>query len=147
MNVGTNLNIEVADNPSDQDVREVIDGVRAYNLGMTGNQAPRTVAAFLRDAHGTILGGAIGGLWGRSIHIAGMWVAERERDKGHGTALMKAVEDYAAARGHHLSYVETTSFQARPFYERLGYRVFAELEGIDEGCTMFFLRKDLPPPR
>jgi hypothetical protein len=45
-----------------------------------------------------------------------------------------------------LSYLETTSFQARPFYEGLGYRVFAELAGIDEGCTLFFLKKELKLP-
>jgi GNAT superfamily N-acetyltransferase len=72
-----------------------------------------------------------------------MWVAEDQRGKGHGSALLNAVEDYAAAQGHLLAYVETTSFQARPFYERLGYRVFGELVGIDEDCTLFFLRKDL----
>jgi GNAT superfamily N-acetyltransferase len=72
-----------------------------------------------------------------------MWVAEAQRGKGHGSALLTAVEDHAAANGHTLAYLETTSFQARPFYESLGYRVFGELVGIDEGCTLFFLRKDL----
>jgi hypothetical protein len=34
-------------------------------------------------------------------------------------------------------------FRHGPFYESLGYRMFGELEGIDEGHTLFFLRKDL----
>jgi GNAT superfamily N-acetyltransferase len=75
-----------------------------------------------------------------------MWVADSQRGKGHGSALLTAVEDYAAKNGHTLAYLETTSFQARPFYEGLGYRVFGELVGIDEGCTLFFLRKDLKAP-
>ena len=40
-----------------------------------------------------------------------------------------------------LAYLETASFQARPFYEGLGYTVFGELAGVAEGCTLFFLRK------
>jgi ribosomal protein S18 acetylase RimI-like enzyme len=72
-----------------------------------------------------------------------VWVAESERGKGHGTALLREIEHHAATHGHVLAYVETTSFQARPFYESLGYRVFGELDGIDEGCTLFFLRKEL----
>jgi ribosomal protein S18 acetylase RimI-like enzyme len=72
-----------------------------------------------------------------------MWVAESQRGKGHGSALLRAVEQSAVKHGARLAYVETTSFQARPFYESLGYRVFGELEGIDEGHTLFFLRKDL----
>lgn len=72
-----------------------------------------------------------------------MWVAESQRGKGHGSALLRSVEDYAARQGCTLAYLETTSFQARPFYENLGYRVFGELAGISKGCTLFFLRKDL----
>ena len=78
-----------------------------------------------------------------SVHIEAMWVDESHRGKGHGSALLSAVESYAASQGHLLAYLETTSFQARPFYEGLGYRVFGELAGVAEGCTMFFLRKDL----
>ena len=56
---------------------------------------------------------------------------------------MKAIEDYAAAHGHPLIYLETASFQALPFYQSLGYVVFGELKEISEGHTLFFLRKEL----
>jgi len=74
-----------------------------------------------------------------------MWVAEVHRGKGYGSALLTAVEEYASNHGHFLSYLETTSFQAMPFYEGLGYTVFGELPGIAPGCTLFFLRKTLKP--
>lgn len=140
------LTLELDEQPSEDDLRELVDGVRSYNRAITSNERPRAVACFLRDDAGHIVGGAHGDLWGRSVHIAAMWVAERHRGKGHGSALLKAVESYAASQGHVVSYLETTSFQARPFYEGLGYRVFGELEGIAEGCTLFFLRKDLGSP-
>ena len=92
------------------------------------------------------MGGAQGDLWGHSVHIAALWVAESRRGQGHGSALMRAAEDYAAERGHTLCYLETTSFQALPFYEGLGYRIFGELDGIADGCTLFFLRKELKSP-
>ncbi len=120
--------------------------MRTYNRSVAGHGPPRAVATFLRDDDGRIVGGAHGEPWGRSLHIAAMWVAEDQRGKGHGSALMRAVEDHAAQNGHTLAYLETTSFQARPFYESLGYRVFAELAGIDDGCTLFFLRKELKVP-
>ena len=132
--------------PFADDLRQILDGVRTYNRAAVGHERPRAVACFLRDNDGRIVGGAHGDLWGRSVHIAAMWVAESERGKGHGSALLRALEDYAATRGHMLAYLETTSFQARPFYESLGYRVFGELVGIAEGCTLFFLRKDLQAP-
>ena len=140
------VTLNLDEQPSEDELRQIVDGVRTYNRGIAGHGPPRPVACYLRDDEGRIVGGAHGELWGRSVHIAAMWVNENQRGKGHGSALLKAVEDYAAAKGHTLAYVETTSFQARPFYESLGYRVFGELAGIDEGCTLFFLRKNLQAP-
>jgi GNAT superfamily N-acetyltransferase len=136
------LRIDLDDNPSAADLQQVLDGVRAYNRAAIGQERPRPVACFLRDDDGRILGGAHGDMWGLSVHIAAMWVAESERGKGYGSALLTAVENYAANQGCRMSYLETTSFQARPFYESLGYQIFGELVGI-EGCTLFFLKKDL----
>ena len=137
------VSLQIDENPSQHDLLEILDGVRQYNHSVSGYERPRAVACFLRDHDGRVVGGAHGDLWGRSVHISAMWVAESYRGKGHGSALLTAVEDYAARCGHLLSYLETTSFQARPFYEGLGYRVFGELPGIAPGCTMFFLRKEL----
>jgi hypothetical protein len=39
--------------------------------------------------------------------------------------------------------LETHSFQARPFYEKCGYKVFGTLEDYPPGHAKFFLRKRL----
>ncbi len=140
------VTLQFDEHPSADELREIVDGVRSYNRDITGQERPRPVACFLRDGNGRIVGGAHGDLWGRSIHIAAMWVAESHRGKGYGSALLTAVENYAASHGHLLAYLETTSFQARPFYESLGYRVFGKLQDIAEDCTLFFLQKDLMAP-
>ena len=140
------LTLEFDEYPEPEELRQIVDGVRIFNRAITGHERPRPVASLLKDERGHIVGGALGDLWGSSVHIGGMWVAGEHRGKGHGSALLTAVEDYAAEHGHLLSYLETTSFQARPFYERLGYSVFGELPGIAEGCTLFFLKKELKSP-
>ena len=137
------VTLQLDEHPSADELRQIVDGVRSFNRTIVGHEPPRAVACFLRDDEGRIVGGAQGDLWGSSVHIAGMWVAEDHRGKGYGSALLRVVEDYAAERGHLLAYLETTSFQARPFYESLGYRVFGELPGIADGCTLFFLQKKL----
>ncbi len=139
----SSLILQFDERPDPDELRQILDGVREYNRGVAGMERPRAVACFLRDEDGRIVGGAHGVLWGSSVHIAAIWVDENHRGKGHGSALLGAVESYAASQGHLLAYLETTSFQARPFYEGCGYRVFGELPGIAEGSTMFFLRKDL----
>jgi hypothetical protein len=41
------------------------------------------------------------------------------------------------------SWLSTFSFQARPFYERLGYRLFGTLENYPERHSLFFVTKRL----
>ena len=139
------LRLEHADAPAEADARRLYDEVRAFNARHTGLPRYRTFAVFLRDAEGALLGGVEGGLWGNALHINVVWVDAALRGQGHASHLMAAAEDHGRAQGARLAYVETMSFQARPFYERLGYRVFGELPGIADGETMYFLSKALAP--
>jgi ribosomal protein S18 acetylase RimI-like enzyme len=61
----------------------------------------------------------------------------------HGRQLLGAAETYARERGCRHVKLETFSFQARPFYEKLGYEVFATLEDCPVGHREYFLRKSL----
>ncbi len=42
-------------------------------------------------------------------------------------------------------WLSTFSFQARPFYERLGYALIGMLENYPEGHSLFFMTKRLTP--
>jgi len=139
----TEPTLELDEHPKPEDFRIILDGVRAFNRVQTGNEPPRPVAYFLRDESGRIVGGVQGSLWGRSVHIDALWVDDSYRGRSFGSRLMKAMEDYAVTHGHPLAYLETTSFQALPFYEGLGYEVFGELPEISAGETLFFLMKEL----
>ena len=137
------LRIELSDAPAEADARRLYDEVRSYNTRHTGLPRYRSFAAFLRGDAGALLGGVEGGLWGNALHVNVLWVDEALRGRGHAAALMRAAEAHGAAQGAKFAYVETMSFQARPFYEKLGYRVFGELPEIADGETMFFLAKPL----
>ena len=56
---------------------------------------------------------------------------------------MDAAEDYARKRGCHSAHLDTHSWQARPFYEKRGYELFATLDDFPPGHKKFFLRKKL----
>ena len=56
---------------------------------------------------------------------------------------MAAAERYAIEKGGTDSFLETFSFQARPFYEKLCYRVFGTLDNYPEGHTYYYLTKHL----
>ena len=135
--------LEIDEHPRPEDFRQLLDGVRAFNRAQTGNEPPRQVACYVRDDAGRIIAGVQGSLWGRSMHIDVLWVDESHRGQEHGSKLMHAIENYAVTHDHPLVYLETTSFQALPFYQGLGYVVVGQLEGISAGHKLYFLKKEV----
>jgi len=89
----------------------------------------------------------IGGLWGRTLwgqlYIDILFVPEELRRNGVGRELVLQAEEEAFRRGCHCSWLDTYEFQARPFYERLGYEMFGTLEGPAPVYPRYFLRKRL----
>jgi ribosomal protein S18 acetylase RimI-like enzyme len=121
----------------------IVNGVDYYNIAATSLPGYFPVNFVLRGERGDVLGGVLGWLWGGWLQLTYLWVAEAARAAGHGTRLMEHAEAYARYRGALGATVETHSFQARPFYERLGYEVFGTLDGYPHGHSKFFLRKAL----
>jgi GNAT superfamily N-acetyltransferase len=79
---------------------------------------------------GEILGGLLGHIWAAGLHVKTLAIAAPVRGRGFGKELMKRAETYAIERACTDAYVDTFSFQARPFYEKLGYRAFGRLKII-----------------
>jgi len=71
-------------------------------------------------------------------------VAELRR-AGVGRELMRRAESEAVARGCRGSYVDTFHFQARGFYEKLGYAIFGRLDDMPSGGARYYLSKNLVP--
>jgi len=70
-------------------------------------------------------------------------VPEALRGKGLGRQLMGEAERIARERGYLGIFLDTYDFQAKPFYLKLGYEQFGELEGDERTPRRFFLRKVL----
>jgi hypothetical protein len=54
------------------------------------------------------------------------------------------VENEAVKLECKYAYLDTFSFEARPFYEKHGYELFATLDNYPEGYSKHFLKKKLP---
>lgn len=121
----------------------IVNGVDSCSIAATHVADYMPVNFVLRGRRGDVLGGVLAQLWGGWLQVGHLWVAEAVRGRGHGTRLMADAEDYARSRGGMAATLDTHSFHARPFYERLGYRVFGTLEDYPPGHAKFFLRKAL----
>jgi len=129
--------------PSEALGRFVTESLASYNIAATGQESWYPVGLFLKTGRGEWLGGLLGNIWGGWLHVTHLWVAAPVRLRGNGTRLLQAAEEYAIERGCFAATLETASFEARPFYEKLGYEVFAALEDYPPGHTKYYLRKQL----
>jgi GNAT superfamily N-acetyltransferase len=129
-------------------INVVQTGLRAFNRQQAPiiNTLPNGDAvACVRNADGHVVGGAYGEYGFGWLFIDTVWVSDAERGKGIGRASVLALENYAHEQGVPAVNLMTSSFQARPFYEKLGYRVFGENQDRPKGHTLYFLAKDLAP--
>ena len=126
------------------DVRtHVMEGLHAFNHATTGQAASYPANFIVRGEAGDVLGGLLGYVWGQWLHVTYLWLAEPARGRGYGSRLIDEAESYARNRGAIGSTLETYSFQARPFYESLGYRVCGQIDDYPPGHTKFILKKPL----
>ncbi|MDD4904103.1 MAG: GNAT family N-acetyltransferase [Candidatus Bipolaricaulis sp.] len=103
----------------------------------------RIVRVLLRDPGGKVVGGIDGLAFGGWVYIKIMWVAPALRNQGHGGRLLAQLEKEAVRLGCRNAHVDTYSFEARPFYQKHGYEVFATLDEFPPGHQKHFLRKRL----
>ena len=122
--------------------RAVLGGLSRYNEQKMGKPKYRRFALSLRDK-GAIVGGIVGEVWMTVLFIQFFWIEERFRGKGHGTALIKKIEDEARRFGAVRSYLDTMSFQAPDFYRECGYEPFGAIEGYPGGVTRHWFTKTL----
>ena len=130
-----------SDNPNAQEQVRLL--LETANAEIGYERHARHFCAVLRNADGGIEGGITAvGYWGW-VYIADLAVASSRRRQGYGRNLLASAEAWGVECACHDVWLSTLSFQAREFYERAGYRIFAELPNFPEGQTRFFLRKSL----
>ena len=121
----------------------IVNAVDYHSIAATGLSEWFPVNFVLRGERGDVLGGLLGDVWGRWLRVTYLWVSEAARGRGHGSRLMANAENHARDRGAIGVTLETFSFQARSFYESLGYAVFAVVEDYPPKEAKFFLKKPL----
>ena len=130
-------------NASPEEGAAVLRGLREFNEVRLGPPNEQPVRIVLRDDSGNLIGGLLGHTKWSWLYVSTLWVDESARGKGWGTKLMDAAEELARSRGcTHVS-LDTFEYQARPFYEKLGYKLFGTLEGYPPGYRQYYLTKQL----
>jgi GNAT superfamily N-acetyltransferase len=124
-------------------MQALMAGMKAFNNAAIPNLNSHKIVAAVRDDDGKVIGGVIGALAGDSVYMEVVYNDEVVRGTGFGTKAMRLVEDEAKRLGATEAWLYTMSFQAKPFYEKLGYAQFGELNWLDGQHKRHFMRKDL----
>lgn len=138
-----NFKLVIENNPNPEDIGTVIKNIGVYNQGKAGDYGHQPLAIFLRDEKGEIFAGLTGETFWGWLFVEYLWVAESLRSQGYGRQLILSAEKEAKQRGCHHVYLDTFSFQALGFYEKLGYQVFGSLDDFPQGHKRYFLQKEI----
>ena len=139
-----NFKLELSDVADESRRKLIVAPLVEYNTSQAGPGNGRPLVIAMKDEFEQI----VGGLWG---HTGYEWlftqllvVPSSHRGTGVGTKLMSMAENEAISRGCVGAWLDTFEFQARGFYERIGYECFAELPNYPTGFSRYFLKKALP---
>jgi ribosomal protein S18 acetylase RimI-like enzyme len=136
--------IEIEEKPNPTDLRYVIGKLEAFNEAHTPTAFLRKdVRLFVRDEAGTIQAALLGTVTMHSLVIQIMWVDEALRRQGVGKELVASAEGIARDTGAKQVIVETTTFQAPEFYNKLGFEVICEIPDCPIGAISYLMRKAL----
>jgi GNAT superfamily N-acetyltransferase len=139
------MTIDVTDAPHADALKLIEYGVLAFNSSQVGPTGRRPLAAVITDPQ---TGATVGGLAGRTawswFYIEWLFVAEPLRGQGLASRAMRQAEAEAIKRGCAGAWLDTYSFQARGFYERMGFAVVGQIDGYPPGQTRYFMKKLYP---
>ena len=134
-----NLTTEIADSDRDLIVSQVVE----YNNSHAGPGNGRGLFVLLQDEKNEVNGGLLGATSRGWLFIDFLVVPASYRKLGIGSKMVKAAENEAVARGCTHAWLNTFEFQARGFYEKLGYECFGELQNYPIGYSRYFMKKSL----
>ncbi len=136
--------ITVTDAPSAEARAAIGDGLTRYNAEQAGYWDPRPLAVVVSDSD---THQPIGGLIGRTslglCFIDLVFLPDRVRGRDVGRTMMQRAPEEAGRRRCRAIVLDTISFQAPGFYEKLGYRRFGTIDCDPPGTSRIFFVKEI----
>ncbi len=134
-------NFNIIQEPLTKDIQSKLDiGLQNHDLkikGAAGKSANVVFTAYLQDKFAG--GVVVGKFWG-ALQIKTLFVEEAYRSQGVGKALIKKALSFAKEHHCQVAFVETMSFQAPKFYEKLGFTLEFTRTGYEHNLAFHYLK-------
>jgi GNAT superfamily N-acetyltransferase len=136
------MKITVVDQPSKQLLAEIEHKIEEFNLEHWEVKERRPIAIEVRDEQNNLIAGATARTFGYWLLIDNIWVSGNIRGKNIGSRVLSELEKAAIDRGCKFALLDTLNFQAKPFYEKFGYKVqWVQEKYPKEGCKFFMVKQ------
>jgi predicted N-acetyltransferase YhbS len=129
--------------PSPETIALIHNGMRRHTASHVGPEEDQELSILARTDEGEVVGAVLGRTGRGWLYMGTVWVDERYRGQNLGRQLIEAAEAEARRRGCRAAHLNTFSYEARPFYEKLGYVVFGTLDDFPQGHQRHFMYKRL----
>ena len=140
------MKIKVTDEINQESHDRVIQLLIEYNLSKTQEfktEINKPIEIIARDERNEIIGGLYGrSLWG-TLEVKTLVVKLENRNKGIGRKLIIEAEKEAKNRNCRFISLDTFSFQAPGFYEKLGFEKIGTETDFPKGFEKYYYRKKI----
>lgn len=128
----------------DEVKKRIFDGFGSQAIESTGINGLCEEPISFEIFHKTEFVGAIvvQPFWGQ-LHIKYLFVEKKYRGQGIARQLMNHALEFGIKRGCHFAFVETMSFQAPEFYQKMGFAIEFSRPGYAKNTTFHYLKKSL----
>ncbi|MDN0081845.1 GNAT family N-acetyltransferase [Crenobacter sp. SG2305] len=137
------MQLDVIDQPADELGEFFKRKIVEFNQQHWEVKERLPLAVTVRNEAGEIVAGASARTFGNWLLLDYLWVSPALRGQDWGSRVLQALEGRACERGCRFVLLDTLGFQARPFYERHGYRVEWEQPAYPRDGCKYFMSKTL----
>lgn len=137
------MNIEVLDNPEKELIDYLDKKIADFNWANWEVSERPPLAVQIKNDDGDVIAGAAARTFGHWLLLNTLWVSKELRGQNIGSQILKKIEQAGKKRGCIKCLLDTLNFQAKPFYEKHGYKVQWTQESYPKTGCKYFMTKQL----
>ncbi|CAA0195436.1 GNAT family N-acetyltransferase [Tenacibaculum maritimum] len=140
------MNLKVTDKVDQKSYDRIVELLVDFNKSKTEHldrEINKPIEIIARDEQNEIIGGLYGrSIWG-TLEIKTFVVKAENRNDGIGRKLITEAEKEAKNRNCRFISLDTFSFQAPEFYEKLGFKKIGTETDFPKGFEKYYYRKEI----
>ncbi|CAA0160011.1 GNAT family N-acetyltransferase [Tenacibaculum maritimum] len=140
------MNLKVTDKVDQKSYDRIVELLVDFNKSKTEHldrEINKPIEIIARDEQNEIIGGLYGrSIWG-TLEIKTFVVKTENRNDGIGRKLITEAEKEAKNRNCRFISLDTFSFQAPEFYEKLGFKKIGTETDFPKGFEKYYYRKEI----